>query len=351
MAKRFTTTSDAAGRGRRGDHAAGAGDHVRSPRQVVRAGDADPEALRRLLRRPVAGRRRRSAAQRLRAQHGRRQLRPQVRAGAAGARCRPTSASSRGCRIPTANGGAVPAAGRRDDFHVSSLSPLLSGVRSPPDTRVGGPDVGSARRRGHRRQHAVQVARLPRPGRVVPGRVGAVRPRHDLVQGEPVGRRAAGDPADGQPADGVRRPVQQLHAAQRRRRPPRAGLPAARRKSVLDLVGGNLQKLTRTRSSAPPTSSGCRATSTRSATWSARSPPCRPPARRPARSCPIPGADPAPGGNQGVDAGGDNTYDDQPRLQRRGGAREDLLRPGAHGVDLRPDPRRRRCSSRCSSRT
>src|SRR5438874_13114773 len=34
-----------------------------------------------------------------------------------------------GLSIPTANGGAVPAAGRRDDFHVSSLSPLLSGVR------------------------------------------------------------------------------------------------------------------------------------------------------------------------------------------------------------------------------
>ena len=45
----------------------------------------DPEALRRLLRRPVAGRRRRSAAQRLRAQHGGRELRSQVRAGAAGA--------------------------------------------------------------------------------------------------------------------------------------------------------------------------------------------------------------------------------------------------------------------------
>lgn len=37
-----------------------------------------------------------------------------------------------GLRIPTAfdNGGAVPAAGRPNDFHVSSASPLLSGVRS-----------------------------------------------------------------------------------------------------------------------------------------------------------------------------------------------------------------------------
>lgn len=37
-----------------------------------------------------------------------------------------------GLKIPTAfdNGGTVPAGGRRDDFHVSSLSPLLSGVKS-----------------------------------------------------------------------------------------------------------------------------------------------------------------------------------------------------------------------------
>jgi hypothetical protein len=43
-----------------------------------------------------------------------------------------------GLSIPTANGGAVPAAGRRDDFHVSSLSPLLAGVRSPTDTSAAG---------------------------------------------------------------------------------------------------------------------------------------------------------------------------------------------------------------------
>jgi hypothetical protein len=43
-----------------------------------------------------------------------------------------------GLSIPTANGGAVPAGGRRDDFHVSSLSPLLSGVRSPTNTASAG---------------------------------------------------------------------------------------------------------------------------------------------------------------------------------------------------------------------
>jgi hypothetical protein len=44
-----------------------------------------------------------------------------------------------GLRIPTANGMAVPAGGRRDDFHVSSLSPLFSGVRSPDGTYAAGP--------------------------------------------------------------------------------------------------------------------------------------------------------------------------------------------------------------------
>jgi uncharacterized protein DUF1552 len=43
-----------------------------------------------------------------------------------------------GLQIPTANGGAVPAGGRSDDFHINSLSPLLSGVRSGART-VNGP--------------------------------------------------------------------------------------------------------------------------------------------------------------------------------------------------------------------
>lgn len=43
-----------------------------------------------------------------------------------------------GLRIPSANGGSVPAGGRSDDFHIASLSPLLSGVRSGP-MKVNGP--------------------------------------------------------------------------------------------------------------------------------------------------------------------------------------------------------------------
>lgn len=45
-----------------------------------------------------------------------------------------------GLKIPTAsdNGGAVPAGGRADDFHINSLGPLFSGVRSS-DHSVNGP--------------------------------------------------------------------------------------------------------------------------------------------------------------------------------------------------------------------
>src|SRR6478735_1751571 len=44
-----------------------------------------------------------------------------------------------GLSIPTANGGAIPAGGRSDDFHITSLSPLLSGMRSGDASTVMGP--------------------------------------------------------------------------------------------------------------------------------------------------------------------------------------------------------------------
>ncbi len=44
-----------------------------------------------------------------------------------------------GLSIPTANGGAIPAGGRADDFHITSLSPLFSGVRSSDVQTVMGP--------------------------------------------------------------------------------------------------------------------------------------------------------------------------------------------------------------------
>ncbi|MBL8911706.1 MAG: DUF1552 domain-containing protein [Archangium sp.] len=44
-------------------------------------------------------------------------------------------------KIPWAgeNGGSVPAGGRRDAFHVNTISPLLSGMRDPGGTRCDGP--------------------------------------------------------------------------------------------------------------------------------------------------------------------------------------------------------------------
>ena len=73
--------------------------------------------------------------------------------------------------------------------------PAAVGRPFADEHRVGRADVRSGRRRRHRRHHAVQVAGLPGPGGVVPVRLRAVRSRHDLVQGEPVGRQPAGDPS------------------------------------------------------------------------------------------------------------------------------------------------------------
>jgi hypothetical protein len=44
-----------------------------------------------------------------------------------------------GLAIPSANGGGIPAGGRSDDFHINSLSPLLSGVKSGGGLTVNGP--------------------------------------------------------------------------------------------------------------------------------------------------------------------------------------------------------------------
>ena len=44
-----------------------------------------------------------------------------------------------GLKIPTANGGAIPTGGRSDDFHINSLSPLLSGVKSGGGLTINGP--------------------------------------------------------------------------------------------------------------------------------------------------------------------------------------------------------------------
>jgi hypothetical protein len=213
-----------------------------------------------------------------------------------------------GLSIPTANGGTVPAGGRRDDFHVSSLSPLLSGVRSPSNTASAG--VTS--------------------DQLVSTAIAGTTPFKSLVyriQAEwylgvsaPYGRDMISykaNPAGGNPLPitPTVSPKMAFDALFNNFTPPNDAAAAARqdfllrsRKSVLDLVGGNLTKLTsnaqlgradqqrlsrhldeirdleRQISTAPPV-----VTAT-------------------CQKLPAPGVDPALGGNQGVDANGENTY-------------------------------------------
>jgi hypothetical protein len=213
-----------------------------------------------------------------------------------------------GLSIPTANGGAVPAAGRRDDFHVSSLSPLLSGVRSPTNTSSAG--VTS--------------------DQLVAAAIAGTTPFKSLVyriQAEwylgvsaPYGRDMISykaNPSGGNPLAiaPVVSPKMAFDALFNNFTPPNDAAAAARqdfllrsRKSVLDVVAGNLNKLTsnaelgradqqrlsrhfdeirdleRQISAVPPTTTAT------------------------CQKLPTPGADPALGGNQGVNASGENTY-------------------------------------------
>ncbi len=119
-----------------------------------------------------------------------------------------------GMRIPTAaeNGGTPPAGGRADDFHVSSASPLLSGVRSPSSNAPGlrshlGPADGDA----DRRQQHLQVAGLPGPGGLVPLGLGAVRARPHLLQDRRLGERR-GRPGRGEPPAGLHPALRELRA-------------------------------------------------------------------------------------------------------------------------------------------
>jgi len=214
-----------------------------------------------------------------------------------------------GLSIPTANGGAVPSAGRRDDFHVSSLSPLLSGVRSPSDTSSAG--VTSD-------QLVATAIAGSTPFKSLVYRVQAewylgvsAAYGRDMISYK-ANTSASGKPLAIQPTVS---PKMAFDALFNNFTPPNDAAAAAKqdfllrsRKSVLDLVGANLQKLTsnpklgtadqqrltrhfdeirdleRQISAVPPTSTAT----------------CQKP--------PNPGTDPALGGNQGIDAAGENTY-------------------------------------------
>lgn len=213
-----------------------------------------------------------------------------------------------GLSIPTANGGAVPAAGRRHDFHVSSLSPLLSGVRSPASTSAAGPTSD---------QIVAAAIAGSTPFRSLNYRIQA---EWYLGVSAPYGRDAMSyktNPAGGNPlvvAPTVS-PRAAFDALFTNFTPPNDAAAAAKqafllrsRKSVLDLVSGRLQNLVadprlgtadqqrlqrhfdevrdlerQISSVAPPMTSTC---------------------GKPAD----PGADPPVGGAQGVDAAGNNTY-------------------------------------------
>ena len=79
--------------------------------------------------------------------------------------------------------------------------PAAVGRPLADEHRVGRADLRSDRRRRHRRQHAVQVAGLPGPGRSGTCRVSAPYGR-DMIsyKANPSGGDAAGHPAGGQPA-------------------------------------------------------------------------------------------------------------------------------------------------------
>ena len=149
-----------------------------------------------------------------------------------------------GISIPTANGGTVPSAGRRDDFHVSSLSPLLSGMRSPTDTSSAGPTSDQI-------VAAAIAGNTPFKSLVYRVQVGWY-----LSVSAPYGRDSISfkaNPSGGKPLviQPVVSPKMAFDSLFTNFTPPNDAAAAAKqafalrsRKSVLDLVGKHLEKLT-----------------------------------------------------------------------------------------------------------
>jgi hypothetical protein len=213
-----------------------------------------------------------------------------------------------GLSIPTANGMAVPAGGRRDDFHVSSLSPLLSGVRSPASTSSGGPTSDQI------------VAAAIAGSTAFKSLVYRVQVGWYLSVSAPYGREGISykaDPKGGKPLailpevspraafDAL---FSNLTPAVNDAERARQDLALRQRKSVLDLVRGNLDRLAR----SPKLGGADRARLSRhfdevrdlELRVSAVPPPTTATCGKPTD----PGADSKPGDPQGVSAAGDNTY-------------------------------------------
>jgi hypothetical protein len=213
-----------------------------------------------------------------------------------------------GLQIPTANGGAVPAAGRRDDFHVSSLSPLLSGVRSPDNTASAGPTSD---------QLVAAAIAGDTPFKSLHYRVQVA---WYLGVSAPYGRDMISykaNPNGGNPIPVV--PVFSPHDAYAALfsnfTPPANGTDQAKRdfalrsrKSVLDLVGGKLQRLAANSQLGKADQQRLQQHGDEIRTLemqiSALPPVMTATCAKPAD----PGADPAIGGAQGVDSGGTSTY-------------------------------------------
>ncbi len=212
-----------------------------------------------------------------------------------------------GMQIPTANGGAVPAGGRRDDFHVSSLSPLLSGVRSPTNTASAGPTSDQI------------VANAIAGTTAFKSLVYRIQVEWYLGVSAPFGRDMISYKADAAgkiiPIPPVVSPKAAFDALFTNFVPPTNAAERARqdfllrsRKSVLDLVRVNIQNLI----SSPQLGVPDRQRLTRhfdeirdlERQIGAIPPPATATCQKPMD----PGADPAIGGAQGVDTAGANTY-------------------------------------------
>jgi hypothetical protein len=214
-----------------------------------------------------------------------------------------------GLSIPTANGGAVPTAGRRDDFHVSSLSPLLAGVRSPADTSAAGPTSD-------------QIVAAAIAGST-PFKSLVYRVQVDWYLGvsAPYGRDMisykASPSAGGKPIPivPVVSPHDAFNALFSNFTPPATTADKMRqdfllrsRKSVLDLVGGKLQKLAANPQLGKADQMRLQQHGDEIRALEAQIS-ALPPAMTATCQMPMdPGPDSTPGGPQGVDSGGTSTY-------------------------------------------
>ena len=202
----------------------------------------------------------------------------------------------------------MPAGGRRDDFHVSSLSPLLSGVRSPANTASAGPTSD---------QIVADAIAGPTAFKTLAYRIQA---EWYLSVSAPYGRDIISykkNPSGGTPLPvaPVVSPKAAFDALFSNFTPPNDAAAAARqdfllrsRKSVLDLVGGKLQKLAANAQLGRADQQRLERHADEIRSLERQISTLPPPMTATCAKPTDPGVDPAIGGAQGVDAAGANTY-------------------------------------------